>query len=72
MAKQMVPTSLVNDTTTPVDEDGDPIMLSDDEGEEDDVGEIQSTTKHRLTFEIWNGTKKMKVNGEWKAKCIWC
>ncbi|KAM3313023.1 hypothetical protein ACQJBY_032631 [Aegilops geniculata] len=59
-------------TTTPMDEDGDHVIVSDDE-EEDDVEEVEVLpSKRKLTSKVWLEMKKMRINGEWKAKCNWC
>ncbi|XBJ08716.1 hypothetical protein VPH35_013952 [Triticum aestivum] len=54
-----------------VDEDGNTIYVSD--GEEDDAKEmeIQPSTR-KLTSKVWLEMEKVRINGEWKAKCYWC
>ncbi|XP_048533562.1 zinc finger BED domain-containing protein RICESLEEPER 3-like [Triticum urartu] len=59
-------------TTTPMDEDGDHVIVSDDE-EEDDVEEVEVLpSKRKLTSKVGLEMKKMRINSEWKAKCNWC
>lgn len=60
-------------TTTPMDEDGDHVVVSDDDEEEGDVDEVEvQPSKRKLTSKVWLEMKKMRINGEWKAKCNWC
>ena len=56
-----------------MDEDGDHVILSDDEdGQEQEVEEVNEAGKRKLTSKVWLEMKKMRINGEWKAKCNWC
>ena len=52
-------------------ENGNTIYVSD--GEEDDAKEmeIQPSTR-KLTSKVWLEMEKVRINGEWKAKCYWC
>ncbi len=59
----------VNDSTAPMDEDTAHVVISDDEGEGE---EISAAAKRKLTSVVWQEMKKIKVGGEWKAKCIYC
>ena len=62
------------DTATPMDEDGNHVSISDDEGEEDEAEEVHphQPSSRKLTSKVWLDMKKIKINGEWKAKCNWC
>lgn len=60
-------------TTTPMDEDGDHVVVSDDDEEEDDVEAVEvQPSKRKLTSKVWLEMKKMRINGEWKVNCNWC
>uniref|UniRef100_A0A8I6YBX4 BED-type domain-containing protein n=1 Tax=Hordeum vulgare subsp. vulgare TaxID=112509 RepID=A0A8I6YBX4_HORVV len=60
-------------TTTPMDEDGDHIIILDDGEEGDDVEVVEvQPSKRKLTSKVWLEMKKMRINGEWKAKFNWC
>uniref|UniRef100_A0A8R7PBX4 BED-type domain-containing protein n=1 Tax=Triticum urartu TaxID=4572 RepID=A0A8R7PBX4_TRIUA len=54
-----------------VDEDGNTIYVSD--GKEDDAEEMETQPSTRkLTSKVWLEMEKVRINGEWKAKCNWC
>ncbi|KAF6983098.1 hypothetical protein CFC21_001382 [Triticum aestivum] len=61
------------DTSAPMDEDADHVILSDDEdGQEEEVEEVNEAGKRKLTSKVWLEMKKMRINGQWKAKCNYC
>ncbi|KAE8787913.1 40S ribosomal protein S5-1 [Hordeum vulgare] len=63
----------VGDTSTPMDEAGDHVAISDDEdGQEEEVEEFNDVGKRKLTLKVWLEIKKLKVNGQWKASCNYC
>ena len=56
-----------------MDEDRDHVILSDDEdGQEQEVEEVNEAGKRKLTSKVWLEMKKIKINGQWKAKCNYC
>lgn len=59
----------VNDTSAPLDEDGNHVNISDDEEDEEEMNEAG---KRKLTSKVWLEMKKLKVRGEWKARCNYC
>lgn len=68
-----VPHESVDDTSAPMDEDGDRVVILDDEdGQEDEVEEVNEVGKRKLTSKVWLEMKKLKVNGQWRARCNYC
>uniref|UniRef100_A0A452ZXG3 BED-type domain-containing protein n=1 Tax=Aegilops tauschii subsp. strangulata TaxID=200361 RepID=A0A452ZXG3_AEGTS len=56
-----------------MDEDADHVILSDDEdGQEEEVEEVNEAGKRKLTSKVWLEMKKMRINRQWKAKCNYC
>ncbi|KAI5000797.1 hypothetical protein ZWY2020_010756 [Hordeum vulgare] len=59
-----VPHESVDDTSAPMDEDGDHVSISDDEdGQQEEVEEGNDVGKCKLTSKVWLEMKKLKVNG---------
>ena len=72
-SKAEVPCEIGDGTSTPMDEDGGHVVISDEEdGEEDVVEEVNAAGKRKLTSKVWLEMKKVKVMGQWKARCNYC
>ncbi|XP_040251831.1 zinc finger BED domain-containing protein RICESLEEPER 2-like [Aegilops tauschii subsp. strangulata] len=56
-----------------MDEDAYHVILSDDEdGQEEEVEDVNEAGKQKLTSKVWLEMKKMRMNGQWKEKCNYC
>ena len=63
----------MDDTSAPMDEDGgNVVILADEDGEEEEVVEVNKAVKRKKTSKVWLEMKEVVVKGECYARCNYC